>query len=68
MNWNEVKGNWNQFCGKLKEEYGDLTDSDLTESKGEKEQLIAKFQKRYDCSYEEAKVKLNKVAAECRCP
>lgn len=59
MNWNIITGNWNQFCGKLKEEYGDLSNNELLETKGKKEQVIAKFQKRYDLSYAEALVKVN---------
>ena len=29
MNTTEIKGNWNEIKGKLKQEYADLTDDDL---------------------------------------
>ena len=29
MNWDQVKGNWKQFTGKAKENWGKLTDDDL---------------------------------------
>ena len=29
MNWDQVKGNWKQFRGKVKEQWGHLTDDEL---------------------------------------
>jgi hypothetical protein len=29
MNWDQIKGNWLQVKGKVKEKWGDLTDDDL---------------------------------------
>ena len=29
MNWNFIEAHWNQLKGKIKEEFGDLTDDDL---------------------------------------
>jgi uncharacterized protein YjbJ (UPF0337 family) len=29
MNWDQVAGNWKQFAGKVKEQWGDLTDDEL---------------------------------------
>ena len=29
MDWNRVEGNWKQFTGKVKEQWGQLTDDDL---------------------------------------
>ena len=28
MNWDRVQGNWKQFTGKVKEQWGNLTDDD----------------------------------------
>ena len=30
MDWNRVEGNWNQVKGKIKEQWGKLSDDDLT--------------------------------------
>jgi uncharacterized protein YjbJ (UPF0337 family) len=41
-----IRGNWNQFKGKLKEKYADLTDDDLLYEEGQEDQLIGKLQTR----------------------
>ena len=51
----KIKGNWNMIKGKLKEEYGDLTDDDLTYAEGEEDQLIGKIQKKTGKTKEEIK-------------
>ena len=42
----EIKGNWNEVKGKLKQKYGLLTDDDLTFSEGKDEELLGRLQKR----------------------
>jgi uncharacterized protein YjbJ (UPF0337 family) len=42
----EIKGNWNEIKGKLKQKYGQLTDDDLTFSQGKDEELLGRLQKR----------------------
>ena len=54
MNWDTIKGNWSQMTGKVKEEWGDLTDDDLTEAAGERDQLVGKIQARYGVAKDEA--------------
>ena len=29
MNWDRIEGNWKQFTGKVKEQWGKLTDDDI---------------------------------------
>ncbi len=38
MDWNRVEGNWKQFKGKVKEEWGKLTDDDLDRIAGKRDQ------------------------------
>jgi uncharacterized protein YjbJ (UPF0337 family) len=47
MDWNVVEGNWKQLKGKIKEEFGNLTDEDLEKIAGNREQLEGKIQERY---------------------
>jgi uncharacterized protein YjbJ (UPF0337 family) len=47
MDWNRVEGNWKQFKGKVKEHWGKLTDDDLDEIAGKRDQLEGKIQERY---------------------
>lgn len=39
MDWNRVEGNWKQMKGKVKEQWGKLTDDDLDVINGKQEQL-----------------------------
>lgn len=41
-----LRGNWNWVKGKLKENYGDLTDDDLMYQEGKEDQLLGKLQTR----------------------
>ena len=54
MNNERIKGNWNQFKGKIKEKWGRLTDDDLDVAEGQRDQLIGKIQERYGIAKEEA--------------
>jgi uncharacterized protein YjbJ (UPF0337 family) len=47
MDWNRIEGNWKEAKGKVKEKWGQLTDDDLTQVNGQRDQLEGKIQKRY---------------------
>jgi uncharacterized protein YjbJ (UPF0337 family) len=42
----ELKGNWNEIKGKIKQKYGQLTDDDLAFSEGKDDELLGRLQKR----------------------
>lgn len=44
-NW-KLKGNWNEIKGKLKQEYGTLTDNDLAYQEGKEDELLGNLQKK----------------------
>lgn len=50
-----LKGNWNTIKGKLKEEYGELTDNDLVYREGKEDQLLGNIQKKTGKSKQEIK-------------
>ena len=55
MNWDQVAGNWKQFTGKVKEQWGDLTDDELDQIAGRKRDiLVGKVQAKYGIAKEEA--------------
>ncbi len=58
MNWEQIKGNWQQATGKAKEQWGKLTDDDLDVVAGRREQLAGKIQERYGIAKEEAERQL----------
>ncbi len=50
---NKIKGNWNVLKGKLKQEYADLTDDDLTYVEGKEDELLGRIQKKTGRTQEE---------------
>ena len=64
MNWDTIKGNWSQMTGKVKEEWGDLTDDDLTEAAGERDQLVGKIQACYGVAKDEAERQVDSFVAK----
>ncbi|WP_159800248.1 CsbD family protein [Flavobacterium sp. MK4S-17] len=45
-NSEEIRGNWNEFKGKLKQEYGQLTDDDLTYEEGKEDEMWGRLEKK----------------------
>ncbi len=54
MNWDQVKGEWKFMKGKAREAWGEITDDELDEISGEREQLEGLIQKRYGKTKEAA--------------
>ena len=57
----KIKGNWNQLKGKLKQEYGELTDNDLTYVEGKEDELIGRIQERTGKTKEQVKDFIDKI-------
>lgn len=53
MNTTEVKGNWNEQKGKLKQKFAVLTDNDLMFAEGKKEEMLGKLQVKLGKTKEE---------------
>lgn len=47
MNQDRIQGRWKQLKGKLKEQWGRLTDDDLDVIAGRREQLLGRIQQRH---------------------
>lgn len=47
MDWNRIEGSWKQIKGRVKEQWGKLTDDDLDVIAGRRDQLAGKVQERY---------------------
>ncbi|MBD3582607.1 CsbD family protein [Flavobacterium selenitireducens] len=45
-NSDEIKGKWNELKGKLKQEYAELTDDDLTYEEGKDDEMWGKLQQK----------------------
>ncbi len=59
MNWDRIQGNWKQFTGKAKQQWGKLTDDDLTYVNGRREELLGRIQNAYGVTKDEAERQLN---------
>ncbi len=44
MDNTEMKGNWNEMKGKLKQRFAVLTDNDLMYDEGKKDEMLGKLQ------------------------
>jgi uncharacterized protein YjbJ (UPF0337 family) len=55
MNTLQIKGNWNEIKGKLKQKYGQLTDDDLSFAEGKEDELIGRLQQRLGKTQEEVR-------------
>lgn len=47
MNTDIIQGKWKQLNGRIKQQWGKLTDDDLTVAEGDREYLAGKLQERY---------------------
>ena len=54
MNWDRIEGNWKQLRGRVREQWGELTDDDLDRIGGKREQLIGRIQEQYGLSKDDA--------------
>ena len=54
MNQDRIEGNWLQFKGKVKEQWGKLTDDDLDVIAGKRNLLLGKIQERHGINKDEA--------------
>src|SRR5262245_62550863 len=54
MNWDRIEGNWKQLRGKVQQQWGNLTNDDLTTIEGRRVELVGKIQERYGIAKDEA--------------
>ncbi|NSL55079.1 CsbD family protein [Uliginosibacterium aquaticum] len=58
MNWDIVEGNWKQFKGRVKSQWGKLTDDHLDVIAGKRVELGGKLQEAYGVTKEEAETQI----------
>jgi len=54
MNRDKAEGTWKELKGKIKEQWGKLTDDDMTVIEGNRDQLAGRLQQRYGIAREDA--------------
>jgi uncharacterized protein YjbJ (UPF0337 family) len=53
MNTTEIKGNWNEIRGRLKQQFATLTDNDLMFAEGKTEEMFGRLQAKLGKTKEE---------------
>jgi uncharacterized protein YjbJ (UPF0337 family) len=63
VNENILEGKWNQIKGKIKQQWGELTDDDIDRIRGNRTEMIGVLQEKYDISQDEAERELDEFLA-----
>lgn len=64
MNRDVLEGKWRQFRGRIKTQWGKLTDDELDEIEGNFDLLVGKIQEKYGQTRAEIERDLNMLLAE----
>ena len=60
VNKDQLHGKWKEIKGKVKQNWGKLTDDDLTQINGKREELLGKLQSRYGYAKQKAEDELDR--------
>lgn len=63
MNWDQIEGRWTEMKGKARASWGELTDDELDQINGKREQLVGKLQQKYGLAKDEAERKADEWAS-----
>lgn len=63
MNWNIIEGNWKQFNGKVKAQWGKLSDDQLDVINGKRVELAGKIQEAYGITQDEVEKQIKAFEA-----
>jgi len=67
MNKDQMQGNWEQFKGQIKQQWGKLTDNDLDRIRGNEQEAEGILQERYGHTKEQAKKAWKDFKTSCGC-
>ena len=65
-NWDQIEGNWKQFKGAAREQWGKLTNDDLDVIGGRRDKLIGEIQERYGVAREQAEKEVEEYRTRMR--
>lgn len=64
MNKDIIQGHWHELKGKLKSKWGSLTEDEIAQINGKKEQLLGKLQQKYGWTKEKAETELKNFLSQ----
>jgi uncharacterized protein YjbJ (UPF0337 family) len=47
MNWDQIAGTWKEYAGIARTKWGELTDNELEQVAGRRDEMVGLLQKRY---------------------
>lgn len=59
MDWDRIEGGWKEFRGKAKQRWGELTDDELDQIAGKREELEGRLQRRYGYAKDRARTEVD---------
>lgn len=65
MNEDTIKGKWSQLKGKVKAQWGKLTDDDVAYIDGNTEQAVGRLQERYGLAKDAARKQWDEFCKKC---
>ena len=65
MNWDRIEGNWKHLKGKIREQWGRLTDDELDKIAGRRDKLAGSLQNSYGIAKDEAEKQINDFTEKC---
>ena len=66
MSWDIIQGKWKQMTGSVKERWGEITDSEITETHGKRDQLEGLLQVKYGLTQQAAADQINEWASKLK--
>lgn len=63
MNWDQIQGKWTEMKGEAQSKWGELTDDEVAQVKGDREQLEGILQQKYGKSKEAVKQEVDEWLA-----
>jgi len=64
MNWDRIEGNWKQLKGKVREQWGRLTDDEFEQIGGKRDRLAGSLRESYGIAQDEAEKQIQDFAAK----
>ncbi len=64
MNWDQIQGQWKEMKGSIQSHWGELTDDEVEEAKGDREALEGKIQQKYGKTKEQARDEVDAFLAK----
>ena len=62
MNKDQVMGDWDEFKGRVKRAYAELTDDDFTRAQGSRDKMIGIIEQRFGDAKQKILQKLDKLS------